>query len=99
MIWAVLIFVLTGFGFLSVAAIGAIRLPDFYTRSHAIAVTDTLGTLLILGGLMIHYGFNFDSAKLFLIVLFIYVANPTITHALVRAAYRSGLSPWKVKSS
>lgn len=86
--------VILGLFFLVIAAIGAIRLPDFYTRTHAISVTDTLGTLLILSGLMLYYGFGFVSAKLFLVILFLYVANPAITHVLVRAALKSGLKPW-----
>ena len=93
-------FALMAFGifFLGVAAIGALRLPDFYTRSHALGVVDTLGTLLILGGLVLHYGFSLISAKLILILIFIYIANPTITHILVRAAMKSGLKPWTKES-
>jgi multicomponent Na+:H+ antiporter subunit G len=89
--------IVLGFFFLVIAAVGAVRLPDFYTRSHAIAVTDTLGTLLILGGLALNFGFQFTTAKLILVILFIYIANPAITHILVRAALRAGLKPWTVK--
>lgn len=88
-----------GLFFSLVGAIGAIRLPDFYTRSHAIGVTDTLGALLILGGLGLHYGLSLTSAKLFFILLFIYIANPTITHIFVRAAKRTGLKPWMRENS
>lgn len=91
--------VAVGFFFLIVAAVGALRLPDFYTRSHAIAVTDTLGTLLILGGLALNYGFDFRAAKLILIIIFVYIANPAITHILVRAALRTGLKPRTEKNS
>jgi len=84
-----------GLFFSLVAAIGAIRLPDFYTRSHAIGVTETLGALLILSGLGCSYGFSLITAKLFFILIFIYVANPTMTHVFVRAALRTGLKPWK----
>jgi len=87
----------SGLFFLAVAAVGAVRLPDFYTRSHAIGVTDTLGTLLILSGLVLHHGASIVSAKLFFIIVFIYIANPTITHVLFRAAVRSGLKPWTLK--
>lgn len=87
-----------GFFFLAVAAVGAIRLPDFYTRSHALGVTDTLGTLLVLGGLVVYYGFSLISAKLVFILLFFYIANPTVTHVLVRAARRAGLTPWTPKN-
>jgi len=95
MIYISLIPVAAGFFFLAVAAVGSVRMPDFYTRSHAIAVTDTLGTLLILGGFTIYFGLTLLTAKIILLFIFVYVANPTITHVLVRAALRSGLAPWK----
>ena len=34
--------------FTLVGGIGLIRMPDFYTRSHAASLTDTLGAALIL---------------------------------------------------
>ena len=77
-----------GLFFACTGGIGAIRLPDFYCRAHAVGVLDTLGTLLILGGLSIHYGFSIITAKLLVILVFLYLANPTITHVLVRAAVR-----------
>jgi len=95
---AVIVFLMSGLFFLAVAAIGALRLPDFYTRSHALGVTDTLGTFLLLAGLVFHYGISITSAKILLIVLFIQLANPTITHVLFRAAWRSGLKPWTKKN-
>jgi len=87
--------ILAGFFFLFVSAVGAVRLPDFYTRSHALGVVDTLGVLLILGGLILYYGFSMISAKLLLLLLFFYLANPTVTHVLLRAALRAGLVPWR----
>lgn len=86
-----------GLFFLCIAAIGAIRLPDFYTRSHAIGVTDTLGTLLILNGLIIQYGLSVITAKIIFLFVFIYLANPAVTHVLLRAALRSGLQPWTLE--
>ena len=83
------------FGF--IAGIGAIRLPDFYCRAHAIGVVDTLGSLLVLGGLAFCYGASIVTAKLIFLLIFIYLANPTITHVLVRAAVRAGLEPWTPK--
>jgi len=91
---ATIILIAFGFFFLAISAVGAIRLPDFYTRSHAIGVTDTLGTLLVLGGIALQYGASLLTAKLLFVVIFVYIANPTVTHVLVRAALRSGLKPW-----
>ncbi len=54
---------------------------------------DTVSTLLILSGLALHFGWSTETAKLVFLLLFIYLANPTITHVLVRAALKAGLKP------
>ena len=88
-------FIIAGIFFTSASAVGAIRLPDFYTRAHALGVIDTLGTMLLLTGFAFLHGWSVVTAKLILVIVFIFVANPTITHILFRAAVRSGLKPWK----
>ena len=81
--------------FIVVSSIGIIRFPDFYSRMHPAGKSDTLGQFLILSGLMVYEGISFVSVKLFIIIIFIFIANPTITHALAKAAYESGLKPWE----
>ncbi len=78
-----------------VAAIGVVRFPDFYTRIHPAGKTDSMGQLLALLGLMVYEGFSFVSVKLALIVVFIYIANPTATYALAKAAHIRGVKPWQ----
>lgn len=91
------IFLLCGFFFTTVAALGVIRFPDFYTRLHAAGKGDTLGIALSIMGLAIYHGFNLVSIKLFFIVIFIFIANPIGTHVLSRAAFKSGIKPWTGK--
>ena len=88
------IFMLIGAFFLTVSCIGLIRLPDFYTRTHAVGKSETLGAMLVLGGLALYNGFALSTVKILIILLFVLIANPTATHALLRAALRSGLEPW-----
>lgn len=76
-----------------VGASGVLRLPDFYTRLHAAGVTDTLGTLLVLIGLILLSGFTLLSAKLTLVGLFLLVTSPAATHAVANAAHKAGLKP------
>ena len=91
--------IVTSLGLFSllVAAVGAIRLPDFYTRTHALAVMDTLGTLFLLSGPVIYYGTSVVAMKFVFLILFFYFANPAVTNVLIRAALRSGLKPWTEK--
>lgn len=90
----VIIFILLGLFFLIVSAIGMVRLPDVYTRSHALGVTDTLGVGLVLSGLALYQGLTINAVKTVLILVLLYHLNPVISHATVRAALRAGLKPW-----
>lgn len=89
-----ILFITTGAFFMLVGSIGVIRLPDFFTRSHATSKSDTLGIMLVLGGLAIYEGFTVTSLKLILIVFFIALANPVGSHALARSALFFGIKPW-----
>ncbi len=86
-------FVFSGCFFIVVASIGIVRLPDFYTRVHPAGKADTLGQIMVLIGLMVYEGLSLISVKLLFIIIFILIANPTATHALVKSAYISGLKP------
>lgn len=83
-----------GLFFLAVSAIGLIRLPDFYSRAHAVGKSETLGVILVLLGLALYNGIAISSLKLIIILIFIAIANPTATNAIARAAYMTGLTPW-----
>lgn len=88
-------FILAGLFFLIVAAIGVIRLPDVFSRSHAVSLTDSLGAFLMLVGIAFHEGIGKNMLKILAVLALLYIQNPVIAHATVRAALRSGLKPWK----
>lgn len=79
-------FVLTG-------AVGIIRFPDFFTRTHAASMTDSIGLPLILLGLVFYFPFGIISFKLLLLIIFALVTSSTASHALAKAALTSGLNP------
>lgn len=87
-VWCCLV---AGSVFCVIGGIGIVRMPDFYTRSHAASITDTLGATLILLGLGLHSGLNLISVKLVFVLFLLYVTCPTAAHALVKAAYSKGL--------
>ncbi len=88
--WALL---LGGSFFLLIGAIGVLRMPDVYTRSHAAGITDTMGAILILSGLMVQGGFTLITVKLLMILLFLLFTSPAASHALGNTAWSSGLKP------
>jgi len=73
-----------------VAAVGIVRLPDVYCRSHALGKATTLGIMLFLLG----YGLRVPEAswlKILVIVLFQMVTVPVASHLICLMAYRKGI--------
>ncbi len=83
-------FLFGGFFFLLVGVIGLLRLPDVYTRMHAMGKCDTLGAGLIVIALMILIGDITNITKLILIGVMIATINPIITHLIAKTAYNRG---------
>lgn len=93
MILDVLSFILIGLGCLLglIGGIGILRLPDTYARLHAVGVTDTLCTFLILLGLSLQATGYVVVAKLILVFLFLAFTSPASSYALANNAWRWGL--------
>jgi multicomponent Na+:H+ antiporter subunit G len=81
--------------FQAVAALGVVRMPDFYTRMHAVSKAETLGVLFTLAALAVSAGLSLVTVKLVMLALFLFLANPTSTHAIGRAALRAGVRAWR----
>ncbi len=77
--------------FVLVGGIGAIRMPDLYTRMHVASVTDTAGAILVFSGIMVQAGFTLATVKLAAILLFLLFTSPTASNALASAALLSGV--------
>lgn len=73
--------------------VGIMRFPDFYTRTHAVGVTDTLGAAMILIGLMLQNPEGLVTLKLLLILVMTLFISPVASHALVQTAFRNDLVP------
>lgn len=83
-------FMLGGFFFLVVGVVGLLRLPDLYTRMHAMGKCDTLGAGMVLIGLMLLIADITNITKLVLIGVMIATINPVITHLIAKTAYNRG---------
>lgn len=88
-----------GLFFLFVAAVGVLRFPDVYTRSHAVSLTDSLGAFFLLGGLALYEGLSVNLVKILVVLILLYLLNPVIAHATVRSAYHCGIEPWTKKDA
>lgn len=76
-----------------IGGIGALRLPDLFTRMHAASITDSMGAILILTGIMLQAGLSLASIKLAAILLFLLLTSPTASNALAAAAMMAGNKP------
>ncbi len=90
--------IVLGLVFDVVGCIGLVRLPDFYTRMQAATKCVALGTLLIIVGAVLTVGTFSAVAKGGLCLTFLLLTSPTGSHALARAAYRSGTRLWERSS-
>lgn len=75
------------------SALGLIRLPEFFTRTHTVGVLDTLGAGLILVGVGLQSGMSLLSVKLAFVLAFVWLTGTTAAHALARTAEHSGMRP------
>ncbi len=76
-----------------IGGIGALRMPDIYTRMHAASVTDSMGAILVLVGIMLQAGLSLATIKLAAILLFLLLTSPTASNALAAAALLAGSKP------
>jgi multicomponent Na+:H+ antiporter subunit G len=85
--------ILTGGGslFILLAAIGLLRMPDLFTRMHPSSKAATLGTVLILIGVAVHFGNGAIVVRAVLICLFLFLTAPVAAHIIARAGFLSGV--------
>jgi multicomponent Na+:H+ antiporter subunit G len=79
--------------FVLIGGIGALRMPNLYTRMHAASVTDTMGAVLVMSGIMLQAGLSLATIKLAAILLFLLFTSPTSSYALASAALLAGIKP------
>ena len=91
---AVLALVVGGVFFAVVAAVGLVRLPDVYARAHSTSKSETLGAVLTLGAVAVTYRIGVNTLKVVLLLLVMFMTNPTAAHAITRAANELGIEPW-----
>ncbi len=80
--WVAAVFLICGIGVAAISALGLFKFKFALNRMHAAAMCDTLGILFVLLGLIFVTGFSFDSLKLALIIILLWVASPVSSHLL-----------------
>lgn len=89
----IIICILIGTVFSLLSAVGAIRLPDVYNRTHGAAKSTTLGVMFTLIGTFFYFLVqeNYFSTKLILGIFFVFLTSPVSSHMILRSAYRANV--------
>ena len=96
-----IVFLGAGLFFFFATTLGLLRFPGFYARMHAAGKGDTLSPLLMLLGLILYNTHQVTAEillvdlKIVFISIFIFLASPTATHAIIDAGYESGIVQWR----
>ena len=64
--------------------VGVFRFKYALNRIHAAALMDTVGILLMLLGVIVATGFNVSSAKILVVVAFLWLTSPVSGHLIGR---------------
>ncbi|MGE0796692.1 MAG: monovalent cation/H(+) antiporter subunit G [Lautropia sp.] len=94
-----MLILLLGCALCLLAAIGVLRLPDFFMRMHAATKAGVVGSGLVLLGLALIDGTAATAVKVVLVVLFLLLTTPVAGHLLGRAAYVAGTPLWRGTAS
>jgi multicomponent Na+:H+ antiporter subunit G len=84
------VLLILGAGFMLLAGVGLVRLPDLFLRMSATAKAATLGAALTALGAAAHFGEAAIVGRVLAIVFFLFLTAPVAAHKIGRAGYRRG---------
>lgn len=93
--WIGILFVVAGTGFMVLAGLAIVRMPDIYTRMSGTTKAGTLGLGLILLGMVVHFGELGVAVRAVAVIFFGFLTAPIAAHMIARAAYLSGAQLWE----
>ncbi len=85
---------LAGGGFMLLAAIGVLRMPDLYMRMGTSTKATTLGLACILTAVAVYSAEASIVARAVATIVFVLLTTPVAAHVLGRAAYTVGVPLW-----
>lgn len=92
--YVIALFIIVGSGFALIAAIGVLRMPDFYMRMHAATKAGAFGALLLLVAAALYFGTLRAVLTSILVIAFFYLTTPVAAQTLAESAYRRGVKLW-----
>jgi multicomponent Na+:H+ antiporter subunit G len=91
----VIVLAAVGWAFSLSGAVGIVRMPDVYCRIQCSSKMITMGALPVLVALVVGEGpVSVFGSRALLVAILLLVINPVASHALARAAYKTGVPMW-----
>lgn len=84
-----------GLMFFIAGSIGLLRLPDLYSRLHALTKADNVGLGMMILGIIIISGDLLTSLKLILVWLLVLASSAASAHLIAQRARRRERGLWK----
>jgi multicomponent Na+:H+ antiporter subunit G len=86
---------LIGTAFVTLAALGILRMPDLLTRMQATSKAITLGLGCLMLAEALHFGEWGTTVRFLTVIGFFSLTAPVAAHVIARAAYFIGTPLWK----
>lgn len=92
----IIIMIFSGLGTLLIliAAIGMVRMPDFYLRLSVTTKAATLGIAFILISAAVYFNVVSITTRVLAIIFFLLVTAPVAAHMIGRTSYFIGIRMW-----
>ena len=97
--WLSALFLVAGATLCLLAAVGVLRLPDFFMRMHAATKAGVVGCGLVLIGAALADGTAGTWIKVMVALVFLLLTTPIAGHLIGRAAYVGGAPLWQGTAS
>jgi multicomponent Na+:H+ antiporter subunit G len=89
------VLLVAGATFSALAGIGMVRMPDLYIRMHAATKAGTLGPILVLLAVAVHFADAGIGLRVAAAAGFLVLTAPVAAHIIGRAAHRTGVPLWE----
>jgi len=93
--WLALALIAIGGVFFLAGTVGLLRLPDAYTRLHALTKADNVGLGFVATGLAVLSGSWLVACKLLLVWLLVLLSAAAAAHLIAQSNLRRGIRPWQ----
>lgn len=95
LMWLTALFALAGSTITLIAALGVLRLPDFFMRMHAATKAGVVGPSLILVAAGCFYPSLTTWTTIFFTILFLFTTTPISAHLIGKAGFVGGVNLWR----